>query len=91
MCSHLVEELLKRRYKVIIFDDLSTGKLENIRPLIEPSWHSVPLLFCHCEQSVAISIAPTELASADFASLAMTRRMCHSERSEESPLRSGLS
>jgi len=43
MCSHLVEELLNRRYKVIIFDDLSTGKLENIRLLIGPS--------CHSEQS----------------------------------------
>jgi len=31
--SHLAEELLKRRYKVIILDDLSTGKLENIRLL----------------------------------------------------------
>ena len=86
-----VEDLLKHHYKVIIFDDLSTGRLGNIRPLIEPSWHSAPLLFCHCEQSVAISIAPTELASADFVSFAMTRRMCHSEQSEESPLRSGLS
>jgi len=43
MCSHLVEELLKRRYKVIILDDLSTGKLEKRSPLIEPS--------CHSEQS----------------------------------------
>jgi UDP-glucose 4-epimerase len=33
--SHLAEELLKRRCKVIILDDLSTGKLENIRLLIE--------------------------------------------------------
>jgi len=37
--SHLAEELLKRRYKVTILDDLSTGKLENIRHLIEPSSH----------------------------------------------------
>jgi UDP-N-acetylglucosamine/UDP-N-acetyl-alpha-D-glucosaminouronate 4-epimerase len=37
--SHLAEGLLKRRYKVIILDDLSTGKLENIRHLIEPSSH----------------------------------------------------
>ncbi|MCK4580458.1 MAG: hypothetical protein KAU10_03835, partial [Dehalococcoidia bacterium] len=43
--------------KVIILDDLSTGKLENIRLLIEFSWHSDPLLFviarpfpgCRCE------------------------------------------
>jgi len=61
VCSHLVEELLKRRYRIIIFDDLSTGKLENITLLIEPSWHCEP-----------------------FTS-------CHSERSEESPLSSGLS
>jgi UDP-glucose 4-epimerase len=40
--SHLVEELLKRRCKVIILDDLSTGKLENIRHLVEPSCHSEP-------------------------------------------------
>lgn len=33
--SHLAEGLLKRRYKVIILDDLSTGKLENIRMLIK--------------------------------------------------------
>ncbi|MGA8849154.1 MAG: SDR family oxidoreductase [Dehalococcoidia bacterium] len=37
--SHLAEELLKHRHKVIILDDLSTGKLENIRHLIEPSSH----------------------------------------------------
>jgi UDP-glucose 4-epimerase len=37
--SHLAEELLKRRCKVIILDDLSTGKLENIKHLIEPSSH----------------------------------------------------
>jgi hypothetical protein len=29
---------------------------------------------CHCERSVAISIASTEIASADFASLAMTKK-----------------
>jgi UDP-glucose 4-epimerase len=33
--SHLAEELLKRRYKVIILDDLSTGKLENTRLFIK--------------------------------------------------------
>jgi len=43
MCPHLGEELLKRRYKVIIFDDLSTRRQGNISPLIEPS--------CHSEQS----------------------------------------
>jgi UDP-glucose 4-epimerase len=37
--SHLAEELLKRQYKVIILDDLSTGKLENIKHLIDPSSH----------------------------------------------------
>lgn len=31
--SHLAEELARRGYQVIIFDDLSTGKLENIAPL----------------------------------------------------------
>lgn len=31
--SHLVEELLKRRYRIVVLDDLCTGKLENIRPL----------------------------------------------------------
>jgi len=31
--SHLAEELLKRRWKVIILDDLSTGKLENLSAL----------------------------------------------------------
>jgi len=39
---HLVEEGLKRRYKVIILDDLSTVRLGNIELLIEPSWHSDP-------------------------------------------------
>lgn len=33
--SHLVEELLKHDYHVVILDDLSTGRLENIAPLIE--------------------------------------------------------
>jgi len=32
--SHLAEELLKRRCQVIILDDLSTGKLENISHLV---------------------------------------------------------
>ncbi|MCJ7791304.1 MAG: SDR family oxidoreductase [Dehalococcoidia bacterium] len=35
--SHLAEELLKRRYKVIILDDLSTGRRENIEPIIANS------------------------------------------------------
>ncbi len=35
--SHLVEELLKRRYRVTVIDDLSTGKLENIAHLINPT------------------------------------------------------
>ena len=43
MGYHLIEELLKHWYKVIILDDLSTGKLENVRPLIEPSWHHIHL------------------------------------------------
>jgi UDP-glucose 4-epimerase len=32
--SQLAEELLKRRYKVIILDDLSSGKLENITHIL---------------------------------------------------------
>ncbi len=32
--SHLAEELSRRRYHVIILDDLSTGKLENIKDLL---------------------------------------------------------
>jgi UDP-glucose 4-epimerase len=35
--SHLAEELLKRRHKVIIIDDLSTGRRENIEPIIANS------------------------------------------------------
>ena len=31
---HLAEELTRRGYEVIIIDDLSTGKLENIEPLL---------------------------------------------------------
>lgn len=34
--SHLAEELAKQDYYVIILDDLSTGKLENIAELLEP-------------------------------------------------------
>ncbi|MBI2934411.1 MAG: SDR family oxidoreductase [Chloroflexi bacterium] len=34
--SHLSEELVARGYKVVIVDDLSTGKLENIQPLLSP-------------------------------------------------------
>jgi UDP-glucose 4-epimerase len=37
--SHLAEELLKRWCQVTIVDDLSTGKPENIKHLIEPSSH----------------------------------------------------
>ena len=33
--SHLAEELARRGYRVIILDDLSTGKVENIEPLVE--------------------------------------------------------
>ena len=35
--SHLAEELLKRGYQVIILDDLSTGKLDNIAHLLKPA------------------------------------------------------
>jgi UDP-glucose 4-epimerase len=45
--SHLAEELLKRRYKVIIIDDLSTGKLENIRPLIKGEGSGNRVEFVH--------------------------------------------
>jgi UDP-glucose 4-epimerase len=40
---HLIEELLKHRYRLTALDELSTGKLENVRPLIEPSWHYIHL------------------------------------------------
>lgn len=33
--SHLAQELADRNYRVIIIDDLSTGKLENITPLLD--------------------------------------------------------
>ncbi len=33
--SHLTEELAKRGYYVIILDDLSTGKIKNIEPLLK--------------------------------------------------------
>ena len=33
--SHLAEELARRGYRVIILDDLSTGKVENIEPLLK--------------------------------------------------------
>ena len=39
MGSHLVGELLEYRYKVIILDNLSAGRVGNIRLLMEPSWH----------------------------------------------------
>lgn len=32
--SHLAEELAGRGYEVVILDDLSTGKMENIEPLL---------------------------------------------------------
>lgn len=32
--SHLTEELVKQGYHVVILDDLSTGKMENIEPLL---------------------------------------------------------
>ncbi len=35
--SHLAEELLRRGYQVAILDDLSTGKMENIAPLLNSS------------------------------------------------------
>ena len=37
--SHLVEELIRRGNQVIVLDDLSTGKLENIKHLIEQPGH----------------------------------------------------
>jgi UDP-glucose 4-epimerase len=37
--SHVAAELLRRRYRVIVLDDLSSGKLENVRHLIGPSSH----------------------------------------------------
>ena len=33
--SHLVDELLKQGYSVTVIDDLSTGKLDNIRNLLQ--------------------------------------------------------
>ena len=33
--SHLAEELVRRGYRVLIIDDLSTGKLENIKDLLK--------------------------------------------------------
>jgi len=38
--SHLAEELARRGYYTIILDDLSTGKMENIRTLISSPRHS---------------------------------------------------
>jgi len=35
--SHLAEELVRRGYQVTILDDLSTGKVENIKPLMTNS------------------------------------------------------
>ena len=29
--SHLVKELVRRKYKVIVLDNLSTGSLENLK------------------------------------------------------------
>ena len=37
--SHLVEELAKRQHEVMVFDDLSSGNLENIRFSIETTKH----------------------------------------------------
>ena len=37
--SHLAEELAERDYQLIILDDLSTGKMENIEQLLE--WEQV--------------------------------------------------
>jgi UDP-glucose 4-epimerase len=37
--SHLAEELVRRGYDVLIMDDLSTGKRENIVPLLSPITH----------------------------------------------------
>ncbi|MGI0012863.1 MAG: SDR family NAD(P)-dependent oxidoreductase, partial [Nitrososphaera sp.] len=33
--SHLVDELMKRGYKVVVLDDLSAGKVKNIHPWIK--------------------------------------------------------
>ena len=38
--SHLAEALVGRGYRVIILDDLSTGKLDNIAHLLDPSCHT---------------------------------------------------
>ena len=32
--SHLVEKLLEKRHKVTVIDNLSTGRLENLKPFL---------------------------------------------------------
>ena len=33
--SHLVEELIKKRQRVIVLDNLSTGRIDNIKPFLK--------------------------------------------------------
>jgi len=40
---------------------------------------------CYCERSVAIPCLHHEIASVDFVSIVMTRRVCHCERSAAIP------
>jgi UDP-glucose 4-epimerase len=35
--SHLVEELVKRRFKVVVIDNLSTGNIKNLSHVIKNS------------------------------------------------------
>ena len=33
--SHLVEELIKKKQRVIVLDNLSTGRIDNIKPFLK--------------------------------------------------------
>ena len=32
--SHLVEKLIKKKHKIVVIDNLSTGRIENIKPFL---------------------------------------------------------
>lgn len=65
--SHLVGEQLKRWYKPIVLDEVSTARLgKEIKLPIQPSWHSDHALFSHHEPFTSC--------------LVILGSLCHSQR-----------
>jgi len=45
--SNIVDKLIEQDHEVVIIDNLSTGKSENVNPIPAPSHLEKLLIFCH--------------------------------------------